>query len=110
MPRITRTWSLDGNDRRITTTALEPEFWAGLDAITDRQGLTIRKLLNAVHHRRKNLTMASALRCFVVAYHRAASSDGPCDLNGALDVIGPAREEAAREPREKRSRSTSPAL
>lgn len=109
MPRITRTWRL-GNELRHTTTALEPEFWAGLDAITDRQGLTTQKLLNAVYHRRKNLTMASALRCFVVAYHRAASSDGPCDLIGALDVIGPARQETARGHREKRSRSTSPAL
>jgi predicted DNA-binding ribbon-helix-helix protein len=110
MARITRTWRLDGNERRHTTTALEPEFWSGLDAIADRQGLTTRKLLNAVRHRRSNLAMASALRCFVVAYHRAASPEGPCDLNSALDVIGPAPQKAARGRREKRSQSTSPAL
>lgn len=53
-----------------TSIALEPEFWAGLEAIADRRGVSLSSLINDVDQQRLAADpapgLASALRVFAL--------------------------------------------
>ena len=53
-----------------TSVALEPEFWAALEAMAARRGLAVSALLEAIDESRGERPLASALR--VVALLAAA--------------------------------------
>ena len=63
--QITRTVAING---RRTSVRLETAFWAALDGICGREGLTVATLCERLETRRGNTSRAAALRTFVVAY------------------------------------------
>lgn len=61
---------LGGRRRRLT---LEIGYWQNLAAVSDREGISVAEMLNAVHQRRGRATLADAVRAFIVGYFRAAT-------------------------------------
>lgn len=49
-----------------TSIALEPEFWAALEALAARRGLSLSALLTQVEVANQGHNLASALRVFVL--------------------------------------------
>jgi predicted DNA-binding ribbon-helix-helix protein len=61
-------------DRR-TSMRLEPAMWDALDEICRREGRTIHELCTMVDRQRRESKLTAAIRVFVMAYYRAASTD-----------------------------------
>lgn len=55
---------------RRTSVSLEEQVWEGLTDICRREGLTIDGLCTAVDARRKESSMSSSLRVFLLTYFR----------------------------------------
>jgi predicted DNA-binding ribbon-helix-helix protein len=55
-----------------TSLALEPEFWAALEAIATREGTTLPRLIGAIDGARAGGNLASALRVHVLKAAQAA--------------------------------------
>ena len=53
-----------------TSIALEPEFWAGLEAIAAAQHLSISALIRQIDEGRQGPNLSSALRLAVLAWYR----------------------------------------
>jgi predicted DNA-binding ribbon-helix-helix protein len=49
-----------------TSIALEPEFWAGLEAIAEKRSLRLTELIEAIDRDRDGPNLASALRVAVL--------------------------------------------
>ena len=60
-----RSVSLSGH---ATSVALEPEFWAVLDAVAAEQGLTRAGLMKRIDERRGRTPLASACRLLALAW------------------------------------------
>ncbi|PWC73685.1 hypothetical protein TSH100_30765 [Azospirillum sp. TSH100] len=76
-----RTLKLSGRDVSIR---LEPSYWEGLDEICRREDLTVDELCEDVRERmeqqarrlpRSGVSLANALRVFVVGYFRQAATE-----------------------------------
>jgi predicted DNA-binding ribbon-helix-helix protein len=55
-----------------TSVALEPEFWAALDAIAAARGLDLPALIAEIDGTRGDARLASALRLAALAHYREA--------------------------------------
>jgi predicted DNA-binding ribbon-helix-helix protein len=69
-------------DRHRTSMRLEPEMWEALSDIARREGLSINHLCSRVSLGRKQSSLTSAMRVFVLAYYRCAA-----DWPGQPDLI-----------------------
>jgi predicted DNA-binding ribbon-helix-helix protein len=49
-----------------TSIALEPEFWAALEALAQRRGLALTALIEAIDREREGPNLSSALRVAVL--------------------------------------------
>jgi len=76
-----RTLKLSGRDASIR---LEPSYWEGLEEICRREDLTVDELCDDVrdrmdqqarHSPRSGVSLANALRVFVVGYFRQAATE-----------------------------------
>jgi predicted DNA-binding ribbon-helix-helix protein len=56
-----------------TSLALEPEFWAGLEALATTRGVSLSALIKAIDETRTGPNLSSALRLAVLAYYREAT-------------------------------------
>lgn len=61
-------------DRR-TSVRLEPAMWDALDEICRREGTSIHDLCTLIDRQRRESKLTAAVRVFVMAYYRAASTD-----------------------------------
>ena len=61
-------------DRR-TSVRLEPAMWDALDEICRREDRSIHELCTMVDRQRRESKLTAAIRVFVMAYFRAASTD-----------------------------------
>jgi predicted DNA-binding ribbon-helix-helix protein len=61
-------------DRR-TSVRLEPAMWDALDEVCRREERTIHELCTMVDRQRRESKLTAAVRVFVMAYFRAASTD-----------------------------------
>jgi len=50
-----------------TSIALEPEFWAGLEALAERRGLRLTTLIEEIDRNRSGPNLSSALRVAVLS-------------------------------------------
>ena len=65
MPRLTkRSVSLTGH---ATSLALEPEFWAVLDAAATAEGLSLSQLIVRIDESRRDRPLASACRVYALS-------------------------------------------
>ncbi|MBX3480820.1 MAG: ribbon-helix-helix domain-containing protein [Caulobacter sp.] len=62
---IKRSVSLAGH---ATSLALEPEFWAALEAAAARRGLSLARLISQIDDRRADRPLASACRVFALQH------------------------------------------
>jgi predicted DNA-binding ribbon-helix-helix protein len=56
-----------------TSIALEPEFWAGLEAIAESRRLPLAALIREIDERRETPNLSSALRLAVLRWYRAGA-------------------------------------
>jgi predicted DNA-binding ribbon-helix-helix protein len=61
-------------DRR-TSVRLEPAMWEALDEICRREERSIHDLVSLIDRQRRESKLTAAIRVFVMAYYRAASTD-----------------------------------
>ena len=61
---VKRSFSLSGHR---TSVALEPEFWAALEALAVRRGTSLATLIEAIDSGRQTPNLSSALRVAVLA-------------------------------------------
>jgi len=52
---------------------LEPEMWDALTDIAHREGISVNQLCSEVSRGRKQSSLTSAMRVFVLAYYRCAA-------------------------------------
>lgn len=62
-----RSFSIAGHR---TSVALEPEFWAGLEAMADARKLSLAGLVRQVDEARESANLSSSLRLAVLAWYR----------------------------------------
>jgi len=63
------------NGRR-TSIRLEPEMWAGLKEIMQREGCTLHRMCSMVSdYKHPDTSFTAAIRVFVMAYYKAAATD-----------------------------------
>ena len=60
-----------------TSIALEPEFWAALEALAARRGLRLTVLIEAIDSDRDTPNLTSALRLAVLFHHARRAIDLP---------------------------------
>ena len=91
-------------DRR-TSMRLEPAMWDALDEICRREGRTIHELCSMVEHQRRESKLTAAIRVFVMAYYRAASTnEGHAGAgHGPTKAPSPAESRTPRKPKPGRS-------
>jgi predicted DNA-binding ribbon-helix-helix protein len=53
-----------------TSLALEPEFWAGLEAMAAHKGVTLPQLIEAIDEERSVPNLSSAVRLAVLGWYR----------------------------------------
>ncbi len=61
-------------DRR-TSVRLEPAMWDALDEISRRETRSIHELCSMIEGQRRESKLTAAIRVFVMAYYRAASTN-----------------------------------
>jgi predicted DNA-binding ribbon-helix-helix protein len=66
-----RSFSIAGHR---TSIALEPEFWAGFEAIAAARGLSLAALVREVDEARETANLSSAIRLAVLAWYRDGQS------------------------------------
>lgn len=69
-----RSFSIAGHR---TSIALEPEFWAGLEEMANRRGLSLAGLVRHVDENRQTTNLSSALRLAVLAWYRDGEPPSP---------------------------------
>jgi predicted DNA-binding ribbon-helix-helix protein len=74
-------------DRHRTSMRLEPEMWDALTDIAQREKISVNSLCGRVSANRKQSSLTSAMRVFVLAYYRCAA-----DRPGQIDLIDMAME------------------
>jgi len=85
-------------DRR-TSVRLEPAMWDALDEICRRESRTIHDLCSLIDHQRRESRLTAAIRVFVMAYYRAAStSEGHAGAgHGPMKSPSPAESRTPRK-------------
>lgn len=59
-----------------TSVRLEPEMWGGLSEICRRERMIMHEVCTAVAtHKKENTSLTAAIRVFVMAYFRAATTE-----------------------------------
>lgn len=53
-----------------TSIALEPEFWAGLEALADARALPLTALIREIDETRDGPNLSSSLRIAVLAFYK----------------------------------------
>jgi predicted DNA-binding ribbon-helix-helix protein len=78
-------------DSRRTSMRLEPEMWQALQDIARREALTVNALCAMVNTRRRQSSLTSAMRVFVLAYYRNLTAELPnAPRRAVLDrTLGP---------------------
>lgn len=71
-----RSFSIAGHR---TSVALEPEFWAGLEAMANARELSLAGLVRQVDEARESNNLSSSLRLAVLAWYRDGSASGAAD-------------------------------
>lgn len=66
-----RSFSITGHR---TSIALEPEFWAGLEAIAAERRLSLAGLVREIDENRETTNLSSAVRLAVLAYYRGKAT------------------------------------
>lgn len=61
---------------RRTSMRLEPDIWTALGEIAKAENMTIKDICSLVDQRRKNSSLTSAIRVFVVTYYRQLATQG----------------------------------
>ncbi len=70
---ISKNVTVDGHR---TSMRLEPEMWAALQEISKREKCTIHRICSIVAKRKsEKSSLTAAIRVFVMAYYRAASTE-----------------------------------
>ncbi|UJQ94628.1 ribbon-helix-helix domain-containing protein [Mariluticola halotolerans] len=54
-----------------TSIALEPEFWAGLEALAETRNLSLAELIASIDETRETDNLSSALRVAVLQHYQA---------------------------------------
>lgn len=54
-----------------TSIALEPEFWAGLEALAENRGLSLPGLVGEIDEQRETDNLSSALRVAVLNFYHS---------------------------------------
>ncbi|UYO00755.1 MAG: ribbon-helix-helix domain-containing protein [Devosia sp.] len=62
-----RSFSIAGHR---TSIALEPQFWAGFEALASERGLSQAALLRHIDETRDTMNLSSAVRLAVLAFYR----------------------------------------
>jgi predicted DNA-binding ribbon-helix-helix protein len=75
---VSRNITVDG---RRTSVRLEPLMWEALEEISTREGKPLGRLATEIDSCRRASSLTSAIRVFIVAYFRAATTE-----NGHSDV------------------------
>jgi predicted DNA-binding ribbon-helix-helix protein len=72
-------------DTHRTSMRLEPEMWEGLTDIARRERITINELCSRVNARRRQSSLTSAIRVYILAYYRqlAATTPGQAGAHGS---------------------------
>ena len=70
-----------------TSVSLEDAFWEGLKEIAGERHMSSSDLVAAIDSERHG-NLSSAIRLFVLDFHRAQSSDAQERRNGAHEMIG----------------------
>jgi predicted DNA-binding ribbon-helix-helix protein len=61
-------------DQHRTSMRLEIEMWEALSEIAKREGMSVNQLCSRVGNSRKQSSLTSAMRVFVLAYFRCAAA------------------------------------
>ena len=69
-----------------TSVSLEDAFWIGLKEISGERHVTLSELVAAIDSQRQHGNLSSAIRLFVLDFHRAQRSEQR--RNGAHEMIG----------------------
>ena len=69
-----------------TSVSLEDAFWIGLKEISGERHVTLSELVAAIDSQRQHGNLSSAIRLFVLDFHRAQRSEER--RNGAHEMIG----------------------
>jgi len=67
---------------------LEPEMWEALADIARREAITVNHLCTRVSSARKQSSLTSAMRVFVLAYYRCAADRPDADDLITLTLVG----------------------
>ena len=70
---INRNINVDGHR---TSMRLEPQFWAALSFIAEREDVSICELCTEIEHGTKSLSRTAAVRAFITAYLMQISMHG----------------------------------
>jgi predicted DNA-binding ribbon-helix-helix protein len=76
-PIIKRSAVINGHKTSVST---EDAFWAELKLIARRENISLSDLMTNIDRERKGSNLSSALRVFVLRYHRSAGGDFDRDL------------------------------
>ncbi len=60
-----------------TSMRLEVEFWEALDAICERQGMTVNQICTLVSRKRGTASLTASVRVYVINYFRKAAVQQP---------------------------------
>jgi predicted DNA-binding ribbon-helix-helix protein len=71
-----RSFSIAGHR---TSVALEPEFWAGLEAMANARELSLAGLVRQVDEARESTNLSSSLRLAVLAWYRDGAASDAAD-------------------------------
>ncbi len=58
-----------------TSLALEPEFWAGLEAMAENRDLSLPQLIQKIDEERTTVSLSSAVRVAVLDWYRTQVSE-----------------------------------
>ncbi len=61
--------------RHRTSVRLEPAMWEALDEIALREGTTVNRLCERLAARRRESSLAAAIRVFIMTYFRNAATE-----------------------------------
>ena len=64
---------------RRTSVRLEPAMWDALQEIVSLQGRTVNQLVTEIDRHRREASLTSAIRVYIVEFYRAAAHSRPKD-------------------------------
>jgi len=74
--------------RHKTSVSLEDAFWGALKEIAVQRHMTVSKLVGTIESKRQHANLSSAIRLFVLDFHRSRNTDQqPYDGCGRDDEV-----------------------